>query len=172
MVTIAKLFCVCVLHGSLGNVTSSPMYVRFSWHMVQNWGVCAQGYSRPHQLNFLFVIPLLAEMNACRCKTNKHNAKKHGYCGAKNDHVMHVTYRKEDVHMMATTLPRQLGNSTELEQASLCEFPFHLLLLHWTNVFFSILLRYPFTYLVCVFVSFQKSIHGGDEKQEIDLVRT
>ena len=31
---------------------------------------------------------------------------------------MHVMYRKEDVHMMPTNLPRQLGNSTELEQAS------------------------------------------------------
>ena len=37
----------------------------------------------------------------------------------KNDYVMHEMYRKEDVHVMPTSLPHQLGSSTELEQASL-----------------------------------------------------
>ena len=36
----------------------------------------------------------------------------------KDDHVMHVTYRKEDMHVMPTNLPRLLRNITELEQAS------------------------------------------------------
>ena len=34
-------------------------------------------------------------------------------------HMIQVTYGKEDVLMMTTNLPRQLGNSTELEQTSL-----------------------------------------------------
>ena len=37
----------------------------------------------------------------------------------KMSYVMHVTYGKEEIHVMPTNLPRQLGISTELEQASL-----------------------------------------------------
>ena len=34
-----------------------------------------------------------------------------------NDHVMHVTYWKENTHAMIANLPHQIENSAELEQA-------------------------------------------------------
>ena len=58
-------------------------------------------------------------MNAGGCKTDIHKAKTQALQSEKNDHMMHETHRKEDVHVMPTNLPRQLGNSIELEQASL-----------------------------------------------------
>ena len=55
-------------------------------------------------------------------KKNKHKAENTGIAERKNDHVMHVTYRKEDMHVMPTNLSHQLGNGTELEKASWCTY--------------------------------------------------
>ena len=58
---------------------------------------------RPHQLNFLFLIHLLTRTE-CRLVHNKQTKKglKMGIAELKDDHVMHVIYRKEDVHVMPT----------------------------------------------------------------------
>ena len=36
---------------------------------------------------------------------------------SEKDHMIHVTYKKEDKHVMPPDLPRQLWNNTKLEQA-------------------------------------------------------
>ena len=74
--------------------------------------------SQQVQCKFLVSCPACNE-NECRwAQTNKHQAKNTCTADRKNDHMMHMTYKKEDMHVMPTNLPHKLGNSTELKQAS------------------------------------------------------